>query len=100
MKVVFKNRYGTEICLERIDINKVIMTGYDGNMLRYAWSDNGYKSIDPSGGPYIQTGDNLKYYFETDENMYINNLTYTGKEIIFYIDETDKTKDKNFIDKR
>jgi len=94
MKITFKNRYGTEIRLEKIDDNTVIMEGYDNTMIRYSWSDN-YKSIDPSGGPFIQTGDNLKYYFDTNQNMFVNDLKYNGNQIVFIVDEINKTNYKN-----
>lgn len=94
MKITFKNRYGTEIRLEKINDNTVIMEGYDNTMIRYSWSDN-YKSIDPSGGPFIQTGDNLKYYFDTNQNMFVNDLKYNGNQIVFIVDEINKTNYKN-----
>ena len=100
MKVEFKNRYGCDICLEKIDDNTVIMTGYDNGMLRYVWSEDGYKAIDPSGGPYIQTGDNLKHYFNTEKDMFINDLNHTGKQITFFIDEINKTNYKDPLDQR
>jgi len=100
MKVEFKNRYGCDICLEKIDNNTVIMTGYDGTMMRYSWSDDGYKAVDPSGGPFMQTGDNLKYYFDTEQDMFINDLNHTGKQVTFFIDEVNKTNYKDPLDQR
>jgi hypothetical protein len=97
-KISFKNRYNELISLEQIDDNKVIMTGFDNSMMRYSWGENGYKSIDPSGGPFIETGYNLKYYFDVKKDMFINDLSYNGNQITFFIDEVDKTNYKNPID--
>ena len=41
--------------------------------------------VDPSGGPYLSVGTNLKYYFETKENMVIKSITFDKNEIIFQL---------------
>ena len=47
------------------------------------------------GSPFIQTGDNLKYYFDTNQNMFVNDLKYNGNQIVFIVDEINKTNYKN-----
>ena len=44
-----------------------------------------YDMVDPSGGPYLSVGTNLKYYFETKENMVIKSITFDKNEIIFQL---------------
>lgn len=44
-----------------------------------------YDMVDPSGGPYICVGSNLKYYFNQQEDIIVKSIT-SGEEdsIIFY----------------
>jgi hypothetical protein len=36
---------------------------------------NTYNMFDPSGGPYISLGSNLKYYFNQKEDIIVNKIT-------------------------
>lgn len=44
-----------------------------------------YNMVDPSGGPYLSVGTNLKYYFGVKENMVIKSITFDKNEIIFQL---------------
>lgn len=44
-----------------------------------------YDMVDPSGGPYLSVGTNLKYYFGVKENMIIKSITFDKNEIIFQL---------------
>jgi hypothetical protein len=60
-KVTYLNRYRDKIIFEHIgDI--VTMTG--GTWMRWGYDDNNtINMVDPSGGPYISLGDNLKEFW-------------------------------------
>ena len=100
MKIEFKNRYGDMICFERIDTNYIKMTGYNPGSLRYAWGERFFKSVDPSGGPVITTGDNMKYYFDVEEDMYVNDISVNNGHILLTVDATNKSEDQNPLNKR
>lgn len=91
MKIEFKNRYGCNIYFEKLDNNTVVMSGYESDMLRYSWSEDGYKAIDPSGGPFIQTGDNLKMYFNVDEDMFISDIIFNKGHVVFILKDGNQT---------
>ena len=61
-KTTYRNRYGDMIEFEHIE-NKVVMKG--GKWFRYGLSneDNSINMVDPSGGPYIEIGENLKEFW-------------------------------------
>lgn len=44
-----------------------------------------YDMVDPSGGPYLSVGTNLKYYFGVKENMVVKSITFDKNEIIFQL---------------
>ena len=60
-KVTYKNRHGDEITSEHIG-DEVIMTG--GKWIRWGYEDDEtITMVDPSGGPYISLGENLKDFW-------------------------------------
>jgi len=60
-KVTYHNRYRDKIIFEH-NGDEVTMTG--GKWIRYSWDDDGNTTmVDPSGGPYISLGDNLKAFW-------------------------------------
>lgn len=62
-KVAYHNRYRDKIIFEHIG-DKVTMTG--GSWFRYGFDDeDNITMVDPSGGPYIELGNNLKSFWRT-----------------------------------
>jgi len=60
-KVTYLNRYRDKIIFEHIG-EIVTMTG--GTWMRWGYDDNNtINMVDPSGGPYISLGDNLKEFW-------------------------------------
>lgn len=43
---------------------------------------NTYGMFDPSGGPYISLGSNLKYYFNQKEDIIVNKITPQADHIL------------------
>jgi hypothetical protein len=84
MKVNYYNRYGDNITFEKTEDNKVIMTGYDSHCMRYVMHGD-TKMVDPSGGPYLAIGTNLKYYFDVKEDMIISDMMFNKDHIVFII---------------
>lgn len=41
-----------------------------------------YNMFDPSGGPYISLGSNLKYYFNQKEDMIVNKITPQADHVL------------------
>ena len=101
MEYKFINRYGNEILFIKEGDTFEMKGGY---YYRYLFNvdDEGkflnYDAVDPSGGPFMQTGDNLKHYFNTEQDMFINDLNHTGKQVTFFIDEVNKTNYKDPLD--
>jgi hypothetical protein len=88
-KTTYHNRYRDAIQFEHID-NKVIMTG--GKWFRYGIADDdSINMVDPSGGPYIELGDNLKEFFMTVEHNY-QDLIINKIELEFLSEETHESK--------
>jgi ribosomal protein L33 len=96
MKVNYSNRYGDNITFEKTEDNKVIMTGYDSHCMRYVMHGD-TKMVDPSGGPYLSIGTNLKYYFDVKEDMIISDIMFNKGSITFILNENNKTKDQNSL---
>ena len=47
---------------------------------------NTYNMFDPSGGPYISLGSNLKYYFNQKEDIIVNKITPEADHILINYD--------------
>lgn len=86
-KVVYHNRHRDKIIFEHIG-DQVVMTG--GNWFRYSYEEDqeGNKIItmvDPSGGPYIAVGNNLKDFWPKGEyqDLVIESIvmTYTKEDL-------------------
>lgn len=43
---------------------------------------NTYGMFDPSGGPYISLGSNLKYYFDQKEDLIVNKITPQADHVL------------------
>jgi hypothetical protein len=41
--------------------------------------------VDPSGGPYIAKGTNLKYYFNDKKNMVVNNIKFDPSGVLLTV---------------
>ena len=88
-EVVYKNRYGDEIKFEYTDKNTVRMTG--GQYLRCGFKDDKdgnrvYTMVDPSGGPYLTLGMNLKQFFKKDyQDLIIESIKIGKNNIKFKI---------------
>lgn len=88
-KVVYHNRYRDKIIFEHID-DKVTMKG--GNWLRYGYDDQeNITMVDPSGGPYIELGNNLKGFWPEAkyQDLVINKIEFgdddqDGKSVIIF----------------
>lgn len=92
MKTSYFNRSGDEITFERTEDNKVIMTGYNPDYMRYVMHGD-YKMVDPSGGPYLQVGTNLKYYFDVKEDMVISDIMFNKGHIVFILKDGNKVSE-------
>jgi len=64
MKVIYVNRYGDKIQFEDKEYT-VEMTGYSDLGLRCGWVDDPkvINMVDPSGGPYLVVGSDLRLFF-------------------------------------
>lgn len=74
-KVTYKNRYKDEIAFEHIG-DEVIMTG--GKWIRWAYEEDGTVTmVDPSGGPYIEIGNNLNGFWPKGEykDLIVDSIT-------------------------
>jgi hypothetical protein len=89
MKTSYYNRSGDNITFEKTEDNKVIMTGYNPSYMRFSMHED-YKMVDPSGGPYLQIGTNLKYYFDVKEDMIISDMMFNKGHIVFIINDENK----------
>jgi hypothetical protein len=86
-KVTYRNRYGDQIQFEHIG-NQVTMTG--GTWFRYGIADDdSIDMVDPSGGPYITLGNNLKEFWPKGlyQDLIIKNI-----KIEFLSEETHESK--------
>lgn len=64
-KVTYHNTYRDKIIFEH-NADEVIMTG--GAFMRYGIADDdSINMVDPSGGPYIELGNNLNHFFPKGE---------------------------------
>jgi hypothetical protein len=82
-KVVYFNRYRDKIIFEHIG-DEVTMTG--GQWLRYGYDDyNKITMVDPSGGPYISIGDNLKAFWPKGEyqDLIVDGIEI-GKDLVTF----------------
>lgn len=64
MKIVYVNRHGDKIQFEDKEYT-VEMTGYSDLGMRYGFVDdpNVINMVDPSGGPYLTLGSDLRLFF-------------------------------------
>ena len=89
MTAIYINRYGDEIKFSEINKNEIHLSGFNSEYMRYSFNINeGEKiinMIDPSGGPYIHVGANLKYYFEDKKDRIVESITIDINKIIFKI---------------
>ena len=79
-KVVYHNRYRDKIIFEHIG-NEVTMKG--GSWIRYGIADDdSINMVDPSGGPYIEIGNNLNHFWPRDEyqDLIIESITLRNGE--------------------
>lgn len=85
MLAVYKNRYNDVISFVEEEDGTISMHG--GNFYRYGLaSDNEtIEFIDPSGGPYIDLGFNLKMYFKDDVDRVIESIDISNGNIILKI---------------
>ena len=76
MKVEYKNRYSDIITFDETDENEVLMGG--GRFMRYGYDEDPsiINMIDPSGGPYITIGTNLKMFFEDGVDRIIESISF------------------------
>jgi len=44
-----------------------------------------YNMVDPSGGPYVAVGGNLKHYFETKKDMIVESISLDQSGAVFKI---------------
>ena len=75
-KVLYHNRHRDKIIFEHID-DKVIMTG--GKWIRWGYDDeNNITMVDPSGGPYIELGNNLNGFWPEAkyQNLIIDKIEF------------------------
>jgi len=87
MRVIYQNRYGDNIVFEKVDDNTVKMSGFKSEWCRWGWKNdpNVYTMVDPSGGPYISVGANLKHYFETKKDMIVESISLDQSGAVFKI---------------
>lgn len=97
-KVTYLNRYRDKIILEH-NGDEVIMTG--GSWMRYGISDDNetITMVDPSGGPYIELGNNLNAFWPKAEyqDLIVESISLKNGEddntttVIFKIKTNDNT---------
>lgn len=87
IKTKFKNRDRLTLILEEIGSNQFKLTGYLNIGVRFAGEKGKITMVDPSGGPYIQLGDDLNYYFKGNNKMIINKIEVNENNITFTIDD-------------
>jgi hypothetical protein len=98
MKTSYNNRHGDNITFEKTEDNKVIMTGYNSDYMRFVMHGD-HKMVDPPGGPYLSIGTNLKYYFDVKEDMIISDMIFNKGSITFILNEDNKTKNQDSVNK-
>jgi hypothetical protein len=86
---IYNNRYGDNIVFSEINENIIHMSGFNMDYMRYGWTknENDIDMVDPSGGPYLTVGFNLKPYFEDNKNRFIKSIKIDTDKIIFEINE-------------
>lgn len=73
-KTTFINRYADRITFTQ-EGDTVIMEGYDGEWLRSSVDKDGRTlMVDPSGGPYVAVGDDLKEYFRDKTSRIVESI--------------------------
>lgn len=88
-EVVYKNRYGDEIKFEYTDKNTVRMTG--GQYLRCGFKDDKdgnrvYTMVDPSGGPYLALGSDLRLFWGDEVRRIIKAIRINNQAVDFTIE--------------
>lgn len=62
--------------------------------LKYVTSDTDtIDMVDPSGGPYIQVGTNLKMFFDDHTDRIVQHITINNDSVIFTLEEEHVKKD-------
>lgn len=85
---LYNNRYGDTIVFSEINENEIHMSGFNMEWMRCGRNGDNTSNIimiDPSGGPYLVIGSNLKRYFEDDKDRFIKLITIDIDKIIFKI---------------
>lgn len=86
MKIVYINRYGDKIQFEDKEYT-VEMTGYFDLGMRYGFVDdpNVINMVDPSGGPYITLGTDLRLFFNDKKSRIVKAINIFPGVIEFVI---------------
>lgn len=77
--IEYFNRYNDKITFTLVDENTIKMEG--GKDSRLGWKTDDqlknkqYEMVDPSGGPYISSGDEMRYFNEDWKDMFVDYIT-------------------------
>lgn len=93
-QVLYSNRYNDKIIFTD-NGDEVEMTGYNPDWMRCGYVNNPDGSstmntdnqiigmVDPSGGPYISLGDNLKSFFNDEKDRIVKAIKIHSDKVIF-----------------
>lgn len=88
MTTTYINRYGDEIIFNQVSDKEIHVTGYNPAYLRQGregFNTDKIIMVDPSGGPYMSVGTNLKNYFNDKTDRIISEININENKIIFII---------------
>lgn len=86
-KVIYVNRYGDKIQFEDKEYT-VEMSGYNPEWIRYGVEEdpNIINMVDPSGGPYITVGEDLRSFFNDKKPRIVKAINMFPGVIEFVIE--------------
>jgi len=89
MTVTYKNRYNDSIEFNEVEDGKVLMKG--SKFLRFGFDEypTEVNMVDPSGGPYIALGSNLKLFFEDEIDRFVSEIKILDGDAKHFGDNVD-----------
>ena len=85
-KKTYINRYNDKIVFNKIDENTIELSGFEFFRTGYnSDEDNKILFIDPSGGPYLQVGDNIHNYIECEGILLLESIKEDKGKIILKV---------------
>jgi hypothetical protein len=88
MEVNYYNRYNDKLVFKQTDEETVVLEGAKYFRVGYDTDDKTIEFVDPSGGPYLNVGTNLRFIFQNFKDIYITKIDI-NKDVIIFTVKTD-----------